>query len=109
MWLLINTVSARARAAGTLSLVLGVVICLPTISPAQVEGLRVVPTVVAKSEFSVLTAGRGKATFYLIGPSHSSKQEIELGQEVRIKGDEASSAGRYVAILCSPNCRSESF
>jgi hypothetical protein len=91
------------------SLVLGVVICLPMVSPAQVEGLRVVPTVVAKSELSVSTAGKGKATLYLIGPSHSSKQEIELGQEVRIKGSETSSAGKYLAVLCSRNCRSESF
>lgn len=92
-----------------LSLVLGVVICLPTASPAQVKGLRVTPTVVAKSEVSVFTAGKGKATLYLIGPSHSSKQEIELGREVRIKGDEVSSAGRYLAVLCSQSCRSESF
>jgi hypothetical protein len=109
MWLSINTVSAKASASRTLLLVLSVMICLPKESPAQIEGLRVAATVVAQTESLVFTTGRGKATLYLVGPSHSSKRQIELGQEVQIKGDEISSAGRYLVVLCSTECRSESF
>jgi hypothetical protein len=108
MWSPIITVSAKIRALGMLSLVLGVVICLVKESSAQVEGLRVGGSVVAKSEFSVFTAGKGRATLYLVGPSHSSKREIELGQEVRIEQDETTGAGRYLAVLCSKNCLSAS-
>jgi hypothetical protein len=109
MWSLINTASARARTAGTLFLALGVMICLAKASPAQVEGLRAPATVESKSELTVSTAGRGNAILYLVGPSHSSKQQIELGQEVHIKSDEVSSAGRYLVILCFKTCRSASF
>lgn len=92
-----------------LALLVFVVMALAAASPAQVEGLRVPDTVVAYRAFSVATSGSGKATFYLIGPGHSSKQEIQLGQEVHILGDEAASAGRYLVVLCSKTCRSESF
>ena len=90
-------------------MVLGAAICLATPCPAQVEGVRVADPVVARSGFSVFTTGSGRATLYLVGPSHSSMQQIELGQEVHIAGDEASTAGRYLAILCSKECRSASF
>jgi hypothetical protein len=47
--------------------------------------------------------------FYFVGPSYSKKQQIDLGQEIHMKGDEASSAGRYLAILCSETCQSTPF
>jgi len=108
MWSLINTALAKASTVRAL-LVIGSAICCATASPAQTTDVRVAGPVVAHTAFSVITAGSGKATLYLIGPSSSSTQQIELGQEVRIAGDEAATAGRYLAIVCSPECRSASF
>ncbi len=92
-----------------LFLVLGLAVCLTKASPAQVEVPRVPATVVAGSDFSIFTPGSGKAAFYLVGPGHSSKQEIALGRDIHIKGDEATSAGRYLAVVCTQTCQSASF
>jgi len=66
-------------------------------------------TVVAGTDFSIPTAGSGKAVFYFVGPSYSKQQHIDLGQEIHIKGDEVSSAGRYLAVLCSETCANTPF
>lgn len=84
-------------------------IALSQASSAQVAGLRVPDSVVAYRAFSVGTSGSGKASLYLIGPSHSSAQEVELGQEVHFLGDSVARAGRYLVVVCSATCRSESF
>jgi hypothetical protein len=109
MWSLINTALPSSRVLRTLFLLGGLLVCLTKASPAQVETPRVPATVVAGFDFSILTPGSGKATFYLVGPSHSSKQQIVLGQGVYIKGDEATSAGRYIAVVCTETCQGASF
>jgi hypothetical protein len=73
------------------------------------EGPHPPATVVAGTDFSIATAGSGKAMFYFVGPSYSKQQHINLGQEIAIKGDEVSSAGRYLAVLCSETCASAPF
>jgi hypothetical protein len=85
---------------------------MTTLAPAafaQGGELRVPASVAARTEFSISTSGSGKATFYLIGPGHVRKQQVEQGEEVRISTEDTLSAGRYVAILCAENCRSASF
>ena len=93
----------------TLFPLFGLAVCLTKASLAQVEVPRAPTTVVAGSSFSVFTPGSGKATFYLVGPGHSSKQQIALGQDVHIKSDETASAGRYLAVVCTETCQSASF
>jgi hypothetical protein len=65
--------------------------------------------VVAGTDFSIATAGSGKVMFYFVGPNYSKQQRIDLGQEIPIRGDEVSSAGRYLAVLCSETCASAPF
>src|SRR6266550_5477529 len=76
---------------------------------AQNDGLRVPESVTARTGFSISTSGPGRATFYLIGPGHVRRQQVEQGQEVRISTEDTLTAGRYVAILCAESCRSASF
>ncbi|HWX54574.1 MAG TPA: hypothetical protein VN176_08265 [Verrucomicrobiae bacterium] len=104
-----NTASPGSSTFRTLLLLLGLVACLTQASPAQGEGPRPPAVVVAGTDFSVSTPGSGKATFYLVGPSHSSKQQIDLGQGIYIKGDEVLSAGRYLVVLCAQTCQSAAF
>ena len=47
------------------------------------------------------TSGSGDATFYLLGPGHTFKQKVRLGQDIAIGADQLDAAGRYLAILCS--------
>src|SRR5438105_3664545 len=101
MWWLTNTASPSSKALRTLFLCVGLVACLAEASAGQVESPRPPASVVAGTDFSITTAGSGKAIFYLVGPSYSQKQQIDLGQEIHIKADDASAAGRYLAILCS--------
>jgi hypothetical protein len=90
-------------------LVLGSVLCLAGTLLAQVTDVRVTGPLVAGSSFSVFTAGSGKATLYLVGPSRSAVQEVQLGQDVPVTADETATAGRYLAIVCSQECRSAAF
>jgi len=90
------------------------VICLAVIWPsnpclAQTVELRVPTAVIAGSRATIATAGTGEATFYVIGPSHSVKRKVRLGQEIQLQPDEVRSAGRYLAILCLEVCQSADF
>jgi len=58
------------------------------------------PQVTAGKAFTITSAGRGKATFYLIGPGHASKRTVELGQEISIAGTDVAASGSYHAIAC---------
>jgi hypothetical protein len=55
------------------------------------------------------TSGSGTATFYLIGPSTTLKREVQLGQDISLAPKELQSAGKYIAIVCSGECRNASF
>lgn len=81
------------------SLVLAV--CLFAAYSAHAAQLRVPATVAANSEVSIPTSGNGHATFYLVGPGHVAKREVQLGSEIKINADELRNAGRYVVILSS--------
>jgi hypothetical protein len=56
-------------------------------------------TVQAATTLSVPTTGSGTATFYLIGPTYTSRTEVELGKPIQVKPEELKSAGRYIAML----------
>ena len=78
-------------------------------SACRAQDLRVPDSTVAGEEASISTTGSGKATFYLAGPGVSRKNEVALGEEVRLTAQDLRDAGYYLAILCSETCRSASF
>ncbi len=65
--------------------------------------------VIAGNSLSIPTSGSGDATFYLFGPGSVSQQTVHLGQSIELNGNEISTAGRYVAIVCSDTCHSANF
>jgi hypothetical protein len=48
---------------------------------------------------AVSTSGSGGATFYLVGPGHVWKEDVQLGEEIEIAGERLRAAGRYLAIV----------
>ena len=106
MWLSTNTASPGNSGMRRMILALGLVLSSIKVSPAQVEAPRPPATVIAGNDFSISTAGNGKGTFYLVGPSQVIKRQVVLGQDINIEGADASTAGRYLAIVCSRICQS---
>ena len=78
-------------------------------SVCAAQDLRVPDSAVAGEETSISTTGSGKASFYLAGPGVSRKNEVALGEEVRLTAQDLRDAGYYLAILCSETCRSAGF
>lgn len=77
---------------------------------ARAAELRPPTQVTAGKSFAIPADGSGKATFYLLGPAHVSKRELDLGGDIQVEGDEVERAGRYVAVLCSSGqCSSSAF
>lgn len=63
----------------------------------------------AGEETTISTTGSGRATFYLVGPGASRKNDVALGEPIHLTTPDLQTAGRYVAILCSDTCHSSSF
>ena len=78
-------------------LILGV--CLFAAYSAHAAQLQVPATVVANNPVTISTSGSGQATFYLIGPAHVAKRQVQLGSEIKIDPAEVKDAGRYIALL----------
>ncbi len=76
---------------------------------AQDIALRAPENAVAGNPASIGTNGGGAATFYLSGPSVSSKRDVQLGQDIVLSSKELQAAGRYVAIVCAGQCSSVGF
>ena len=66
-------------------------------------------TVVAGEQVSLSITGSGKATFYLMGPGISNKHEINLGEELKLRGDVLRTAGEYRVVVCGDPCKSATF
>ncbi|MGH9511797.1 MAG: hypothetical protein ACRD2U_06635 [Terriglobales bacterium] len=65
--------------------------------------------VTAGSSFSIESSGAGQGTFYLVGPAHISKKQVNLGSDIAIDGEEVEHAGRYTAIVCPDQCSAADF
>src|ERR1700676_1859220 len=98
----------RVLEPGTLAFLVGV-LCLAAAAPAQDSDLRAPSSAVAGNALSIATTGSGTGTFYLVGPSIAVKREVTVGQDVQLSAKELQSAGTYLAIVCSGNCRSVGF
>ena len=103
----INTACKSHKVHG--ALVAGVFICLAMVAVAQEAPLHVPSNAVAGQAASIATTGGGSATFYLVGPSISFKQDVELGQNIDLTAKELQTSGDYVAVLCTGTCSSARF
>src|SRR5260370_36847785 len=94
-------------------LIICAALCLPGISMAGLaQDLRVPAPVTAGDDATIATsgsAGSGKATFYLLGPGVSRKNDVNLGEEIHLQGQDLRNAGDYLALVCSDICRSGTF
>lgn len=90
-------------------------ICAPlfwaivSVVAVQSQEFQVPSSVIAGNDATILTAGSGTASFYLIGPGVSRKSEVSLGKEISLRAEEVRNAGVYLAIVCSSTCRSATF
>ncbi|HXM65561.1 MAG TPA: hypothetical protein VN911_02435 [Candidatus Acidoferrum sp.] len=75
----------------------------------RAQDLRVPASVTAGDEATISTSGSGKATFYLLGPGVSRRSDVNLGEEIRIQGQDLRNAGDYLALVCSDSCHSGTF
>lgn len=76
---------------------------------SHAQDIRVPTSATAGEDASIPTTGSGKATFYLVGPGTSRKSDVNLGEEIHLKGQDLRSAGSYLAVVCSSSCTSASF
>src|SRR5215475_9982515 len=77
---------------------------------AQSVSMQAPSDAAAGNAVALKTTGSGSATFYLLGPSHTLKKNIELGGELQIAGSDVSTSGLYHAIVCvSGECASKEF
>ncbi len=81
--------------------------CLVALCTAQ--EIRVPASVTAGDEASISTTGSGTATFYLIGPGVSRKNNVSLGEQIHLQPQDLRTAGEYLAIVCSGECHSANF
>jgi hypothetical protein len=77
--------------------------------PAVAQEVSVPHSAVAGTDATLSTTGSGKADFYVIGPGVASKSEVNLGEDIRVAGDQLQYAGKYLAIVCSATCNSGEF
>lgn len=76
---------------------------------AMAAEARVPAAVEAGQTFSIPLGGSGRATFYLIGPDHVVKRNVNLGRDLQIESSDVRTAGRYQVIICDSTCNSTSF
>jgi hypothetical protein len=78
--------------------------------PAWASELHPPAQVTAGSSFTIGSSGSGKATLYLVGPAHVSKNQVRLGGGIVVAAEEVKHAGRYTAIVCDgEDCTSAHF
>ena len=68
-------------------------------SLALAQDLQIPHAVTAGQAFSVPTTGQGKAVFYIVGPTHALRRDVQLGEAISIAAGELCDAGHYVAVM----------
>src|ERR1700687_3239826 len=72
--------------------------------------LRLPVNVAAGGAVTVPSGGSGSETFYLIGPGHVAKRNIQAGENIQLSSADLSTAGTYQAIICGgDDCASTIF
>jgi hypothetical protein len=82
---------------------------LALVAVCGAQEIRVPATVSAGVETTISTSGSGEGTLYLLGPGVARKDQISLGQEVRLRADDLKHSGEYLVVVCSDSCRSAKF
>lgn len=77
--------------------------------PAHAQDLQFPKTVEAGTAFSISTSGSGKATLYVVGPSHVLKRTVQLGEKVGFERTDLPNAGHYTAFLIGPSTEAADF
>jgi hypothetical protein len=76
---------------------------LPLASPylalAQDQSLQIPKSITAGDQFSIQSAGSGKAALYIVGPNQVLERDIVRGGTVSFAPDTLQNAGRYLVIL----------
>jgi hypothetical protein len=87
------------------------VLCLAgaTVETSRAQDIHVPSGATAGEEMVISTTGSGKATFYLVGPGTSRKDDLSLGEQVDLNGQDLRNAGSYLVTVCSNSCTSASF
>ena len=84
-------------------------LCFAAMTFAQDVALHPPSGAIAGQAASIETSGSGSATFYLIGPSHSVKRDVQISSGIALSSVELRESGRYVAVVCSGSCSSAVF
>jgi hypothetical protein len=99
----------RSRNSFAAALSLAVVFLTAALSAAWGQAITAPTTAVAGVPVTLSIAGSGKATFYLLGPGISNKHEINLGEEMKLRGEVFRNAGEYHLLVCADSCKSATF
>lgn len=86
---------------------IAIVMCLALLAGAQ--NLTVPTDATAGESVSIPTSGSGSATAYVFGPGTALKQKVDLGQPLKIQGDQVKRTGRYTVIIEGDQNASGSF
>src|SRR6202166_5037821 len=73
------------------------------------QNITVPISAVAGEPASIAITGSGKATLYILGPGISTKQEVNLGEDLKLRGDALRSTGDYHIIASSDSCNTATF
>jgi hypothetical protein len=88
-------------------------ICSAFVVLSQAEAppsLRLPVNLAAGEAVTVPSSGSGSETFYLIGPGHVAKRNIQAGENIQLSSADLSTAGTYQAIICGgDDCASTIF
>jgi hypothetical protein len=86
-----------------------VTIAVSCVGACVAQDFRVPDSATAGEETAISTSGGGKGTFYLLGPGVARKNDVTLGEEIKLSSQDTRTAGAYTVILCSDSCHSAVF
>jgi hypothetical protein len=96
----------RLRVSFAIALSLAAVFLTAPLTTAWGQTITAPTYAVAGAPLTLSIAGSGKATFYLMGPGISNKHEINLGEEMKLRGEVFRNAGEYHVLVCTDSCKS---
>lgn len=73
--------------------------CVFATDSARAADARLPQNAVAGKPAAIGTSGSGSATFYLFGPGQAIKRNVNLGEEISLKGEELRNAGVYTIVI----------
>lgn len=90
-------------------IVILLLVCWFAADSARAVEMRLPQNAVAGQPMTISTSGDGDAKLYLIGPGQVITRDVKLGKDVQIRGEELTSAGRWIAVLRAGHPQSSVF